>query len=568
MVKIYNSSLETISQVIQYYNVLIFDDAYWQKLWIWKIAEVTYDYHKGTNINETLFVDIWWLSIEQFLESSSDKQQDLLHTSKTKIEVILWKKITLINEVLQLLADRKKIPCFSEEEKIEREIFASAVTEKRDILKYCLLGLNFEAEKAGLILNKTVEEIAELEKEIHKYETQLFGWEICDNQQEVVLAYEYIYNKFIDYKELLSIEQSEELEKYIIKIKNYLPLGYVFKKHIITPKIESKYLWYTLDRADYLLAFNMLVDSFGTLHHIVKSNEHTGSISDGPEWTYFPLHEKFDTITLERFLKLWMHEIETHSVTHNNSLDILWNLRGSNSTKKDEGLAMLMEQLFIYGENILSKHISWIKLLDKNKLEINSYLSKTLMWEILDNTDFLRFLELSEIIDPDTVSPHERFMRLKRNNLNGVQHKDTAYTRGLLQAIDEINLHTLTQWKKWISAEDLFIWKISFEETDKFKQLKNIKQEKWIQLNDLKPIFVSDAVYYIIEHKINGKDDNLNEQDFLKYLQKKYPLLWFINELDLSIYFWKYSRVIWIANILLNTIEKQHHTSIPKTVYN
>jgi hypothetical protein len=39
------------------------------------------------------------------------------------------------------------------------------------------------------------------------------------------------------------------------------------------------------------------------------------------------------------------------------------------------------------------------------------------------------FLFLSEIIDPDIITPEERYKRLKRNNRSGVQHKDTTYTR-------------------------------------------------------------------------------------------------------------------------------------------
>jgi hypothetical protein len=48
----------------------------------------------------------------------------------------------------------------------------------------------------------------------------------------------------------------------------------------------------------------MLIDAFGKMHHIVKSDKNAGSISDGPEGIYFPMNEKFNTITIERFFKL------------------------------------------------------------------------------------------------------------------------------------------------------------------------------------------------------------------------------------------------------------------------
>jgi hypothetical protein len=77
-----------------------------------------------------------------------------------------------------------------------------------------------------------------------------------------------------------------------------------------------------------------------------------------------------------------------------------------------------MEQLFLYGRNLISKHSLGHDYIDKDKLQINGYFAKTLMGEILSNCDFKDFLELSEIIDPDIIPPEERYKRLKRNNRN------------------------------------------------------------------------------------------------------------------------------------------------------
>jgi hypothetical protein len=60
----------------------------------------------------------------------------------------------------------------------------------------------------------------------------------------------------------------------------------------------------------------------------------------------------------------------------------------------------------------------------------------------------------------------------------------------------------------------------------------------------LKPIFVSDAVYYVIEKKLQGLDEHINPKDFLSHLQYKYPLFDFIKELNTEIYFSKNSRVM------------------------
>jgi hypothetical protein len=48
----------------------------------------------------------------------------------------------------------------------------------------------------------------------------------------------------------------------------------------------------------------------------------------------------------------------------------------------------------------------------------------------------------------------------------------------------------------------MFIGKISFDETEKLKRLKNLKKQRGIEIEELLPIFVSDAVYFVIEHTL------------------------------------------------------------------
>jgi hypothetical protein len=43
---------------------------------------------------------------------------------------------------------------------------------------------------------------------------------------------------------------------------------------------------------------------------------------------------------------------------------------------------------------------------------------------------------------------------------------------------------------------------VSFEETHKFKKLQNIFEQSGQTFDNLKPIFVSDAVYYVIDKKL------------------------------------------------------------------
>lgn len=552
----WNNPTKKIEDLIRELNASIFDEKIWKSQHVWKIAEVTYSYDKDTNINETLFWKIWGLNLREYKTLSEDKQKKLLLYSSEKFSDIIHEKLALMKDALYQLNSSEYSELW-QEELLEKEIFESAVIEKMNLLEYCLLSLPFELEKAGVPLDLDEEEISELEKVLLQIDSNLFWGQVKDNPEEVELSYDYFKHILLDKKNNLTKEEQCKLECFLQKVKPHLPKNYQFKKRKKTQKISGKYLSYEINRTDYILAFNMLVDAFGKMHHVVKSDKAAGSISDGPEGVYFPMNEKFNTITIERFFKLWMHEIETHSVTDYNTKWLLWNLRGAKSTEKDEGVAILMEQLFLYGKELLTTDKDWHLLIDKTKVQINGYFIKTLMWELLNSEELMEFLEISEKIDPDIIPPIERFKRLKRNNRAGVQHKDTTYTRGLLKAISHVNLYNSSEWKKWISPSDMFIWKISFQETEKLKKLKQLKKERGVEIEDLLPIFVSDAVYFVIEHTLWWTESDISELNFIEYLKNKYPLFPFSEKIDASIYFGKNSRVHGIANILLKIISNR-----------
>lgn len=156
-----------------HYNHLIFDEDKWKKLGIWKITEVTYSYDRETNINETLFIKIGQLNLDLYIKSNESKKTLLLIKAKKRTEKTISEKIKLINEVLQILQESEFTEC-NIEENLEKEIFESAIIEKLNLLEYCLLSLEFEAEKAGLPLEFNDEELHTLEKEIGQIDANLF----------------------------------------------------------------------------------------------------------------------------------------------------------------------------------------------------------------------------------------------------------------------------------------------------------------------------------------------------------------------------------------------------------
>ena len=352
---------------------------------------------------------------------------------------------------------------------------------------------------------------------------------------------------------------------YLSKINPFLPKSYKYEKKNKAKIISWNFLDLTIPKSDYILWFNILVEALEKLDHIVESNDDVKSISDWPKWVQFPTTEKFEEIQISRFLKLGQHEIETHNVTDHNWRQLLWNLRWANSTEKDEWVAILMEQIFMYWEDLYKTDVDWDYIIDINKVYINSNFIKTLMWELLNDAWLIDFLELSEKIDPDVISPIDRFYRLKRNNKKNVQHKDTTYTRWLFKAINEINLFIKTKWKKWINPEDLFIGKISFDETEKLKNIKKTKIKNWEKIKMIKPLFISDAVYYIVNEKLKWNDWNITWDEFYKYLKGKYPIFQLSKEFISSVSYKTKRNVYGIVDIILKNIWKQQIESITKT---
>ena len=561
----------TLEAFIKEYSDLIFDEEIWKEKELWKIAEVTYSYiydEQKNKLNTTLFISLWELDINKYNNSDLSEKKVLLLNSKKKLEKILLEKKKLIKEAL---TEIKKVDILNKKE-VEsdlREIFINSLLEKNLLIDYCLNWLDFELEKAWLNMEINLEKQYELQKKQIEIDKKLFWWYIKDNPEESKLAYEYIYEKFIENKDKLTSLEIKRLSEYLNKIKKYLPKWYKFQKKEKPKQITWDFLNINIPRKDYIFSFNALIESLKKLEHIAESNEEVKSISDWPKKVQFPTWEKYNSMNMLRFFKLGNHEFETHSITDYNSHQLIWNIRWAWSTEKDEGLAMLMEQLFIYWNNLYKKEISinWkeVYIIDIDKIQINSYFTKTLMWEILNNDELIDFLEIVEKFDPDVSNFKDRFDRLKRNNKFWVQHKDTTYTRWLLKAINQINTYILSEWLKWINPEDLFLWKVSFKETEKLKNILKKKEKQGKSIEIVKPLFISDTVYFIIKEKLEWnawditiKKWNISWEKFYKYLKDKYKIFDFTKEEINTISYKTKRNIYWILNVMLKNIWKSN----------
>ncbi len=487
---------------------------------MWKIAEVTYSYYseEDFDLNKTLFCDIWEANLREIKKASPEKRKEIILKANEKLTEKINKKLELIDTYLEKI---KNIKTESKEEKYEIEIIINALEEKKDLLNYCLNWLPYELEKAGI---KVEFDSKLIDKKQRFLDKKIFWGQVKDNPEEVARSYEDIKEVFDKNKKNLNKEEKERFENYLEKAKKLLGKNYVYKKKRKPRSLIKKYEDIKIRDSRYIPWFNLFIEALNWLKHIASQNDEVWSISDWPNSIEFPNNEKFRVFSLPRFLKLNAHEIETHSITDHNQKEIFWNLRWAKSTEKDEWLAIFMEKMLEHGKGIFTKdEKTWKWIIDKNKISIPLNFSNILMWEILDNEELLDFLKLKEKLSPQKTSPETIYLRLKRSNKSWVQHKDCSYTRGLFKLVDEVNKYILSDWKEWIKFEDLFLWKVSFDEINKLKYIKEQKEKKWKKLNIKKPLFASDAIVYFLEKR--NKWEEIREEWFLKKLEKKYPIL-------------------------------------------
>lgn len=521
------NSSKNVSEILEKLNREIFDE----KIWIWekmrKIAEVTYSYDntqkinwKEVSINATLFSEIWWLDLKNFWNlRNEEKIKNLKISALNLISKIEEKK----EKILKNIEELENIFPEKENEIYKKEIILKALKEKINLFDYCLNWLPFELEKAWIKQDLTEKEIFEINEKQKNLDKFLFWWEVKENKEEVKIVYKKILEDFLKNKEKLTEEEQEKYLFYLKKVENILENEEIFEEEKVE-KPESLLKNFSdkkVERKDYIEYFQNSVNKTWW-NYKVSVNDEVWSISDWPNSIEFPNKKEFDTLALPRVLKLEQHEILTHCITDLNNSKILWNLRWANSTEKDEGLAIFMENILEFGNWLLIKDEKSGKMIfDLKKFNLPQNIAWILMWEVLTNEELKDFLNLQEKMWVLNNSPKERFLRLKRSNIDWVQHKDTTYYRGLVKLVEEINKNILSSWKEGLSFYDFFIGKCDFEDTKKMLSINEI-ENNW---KFTRPNFSPDETIFILNWwKISDK------KEFLKYLREKYPFINFIEE--------------------------------------
>lgn len=503
-------------------NSEIFDEQIWIWEKMWKIAEVTYSYDStkkinwnNVSINFTLFSEIWWLDLENFSNLSDNEK--IIQITKAK-DILINKINTKQNEIFKVINNLNSLNLTKKEELYKKEIILKVLEEKLNLFNYCLIWLPFELEKAWIKQNLSKKEEENINKKLKELDKILFWGEVKENSQEVKNIYKKLIKNFEKEKDKLNKDEQKKYLSFLNKIKKYLPKDFDISEDKKPESLLKSFYKKQIEQKNYIKYFNNSLDQLKLDYKAVINNE-AWSISDWPKTIEFPTKNEYKNLNLARILKLEQHEILTHTVTDYNNSKILGNIRWAKSTEKDEWLAIFMENIFEFGEKLLKEdEKSWKQIFDLDKFSIPENIFLVLMWEILNNKDLKEFLSIQKKIWFINKSENEVFLRLKRSNKNWVQHKDTSYYRWLVKVIEELNKFILTDWKEWISFYDFFIWKCSFEDIPKMifinKSLNNWEFKK--------PNFAPDRTIFILKWEKNN--------NFIKYLEKKYPFINFWNE--------------------------------------
>ena len=492
-----------------------------------EIIEVTYSYNKlsdWTNFNKTLFQDFLLLEIDDI--ENEFKNYKTKWTFKYNKRLLLrrlwskvWKKInSTISIIDNYIAWLSALLNLSEGDKIKQDLLIDSLEYTKNTLKMALVWLPFELKKAWLPHNLSEEEIVTKVKELDNLNAKNFWWKISSNPEEVILSYEFLRDKFEIEKEKLSDDEQNEYKKiYLSKIEELLPEDYLYQDKEIEVKNnnepEINILNTKVPREKYIFILKTVFDILDLDFDVIVDER--SSIYDGPTALHIPSSKKYDNLSVKRIVELIWHEIESHSVNLKNNEILLGLFRWAWNLTKEEGLAMVVENL-----------LNGVSLDD---IKTPQHFSKILVAELFDWVALDRFLMLQNKIQPDTWY-EGRLLRLKRLYPMWYvwwQKKDASYWRGVIEVVKFIT--------EWNDIRDLYLWKTSIEDIPKIKKLMQLK---WISYNDLHlPIFIWELVLFLFNAEDNNKNSRnkiiVTQENFVVYLKDKYP---FINFDDIEIH--------------------------------
>lgn len=492
------------------------------------IIEVTYAYAdlwNGKFLNKTLFWTLLWREyIEdktQTKELNKQAEKDFWKNIWENIaEVYAKAKSKLLLKKSLVIKYKELLQPFLKENTPRVQILLWSLEYVSNILDLTITGLPFEAQKAWIPHNFSQEEISERVKKLEEIETKLFGWNVRENEYEVRGSFEVLTKLFEKQKTKLTSEEQERFASYLQKLKQ--TFSYITDS-TQNDKNESKnsktfdILSREIPREDYVKVLKLAMEIYWIEKPVII--EERSSIYDGEDYLGIPESDWYKTLKLTRVLQLIQHEIETHYIIEKNNSQTLWKFRGSWNLQREEWTAKVAEWTLQW-KTLDSFWIQWA-------------LPDILFWEILSWDDYKDYLELFAKMDRDKMTfwlalkdPKTTFLRRKRNyplDYKWVQHKDTSYNRWERQVVNFLQ-------NNW-DVKDLYIWKVSFEDIAKTKEivaLENIKIMYPLLIWELLQYTLLLRESWMMQKELmdkNFKPLKFNENDFWDYIERKYPFL-------------------------------------------
>ncbi|MFA6255694.1 MAG: hypothetical protein WC606_00795 [Candidatus Absconditabacterales bacterium] len=442
------------------------------------IFEITfaYDTKEGKSFNRTLFTDFAGLSVKNSKEELFTRTNQLLHIKKNYIQQSR-------NDLLKLSKLEGK-----------SEILLGTLDYIEKIIDLTILGLPFEIEKIGYPLPLSPQEVEEKTWKMETIERDLFGGNIRENPLELVNCYRSLKAKIDKKLPTMTDDKKQICDKLLTSIKQspaFIDIEGIFKnRQKDTRTMNYKKMFEDnqtlfekkINRENYIRIFELVLAMYG-INKPVEIDERS-SIYDGDDALYIPSSKEYNTLSIQKILKLIQHEIERHMLSLENNEGNVGGFRGGYNLFMEEGSAMIMEGtlegkgLSEYGGTSVS-------------------LPNLLAGEILPGDEYKKFLSIFSKKDVEM----ERKKRLYPQHYRGVQHKDTVYTRGPKAVIEYI-----TQGG---NPKDLYIGRLQAKDIAKVSEKKNIRY----------PQLVSEV---IIQKLINK---HINDSEFKNFIAGKYNFI-------------------------------------------
>lgn len=271
-----------------------------------------------------------------------------------------------------------------------------------------------------------------------------------------------------------------------------------------------------ISREQYIEIFTLAIEILG-LDGVEVVLKDVKNISVSPTAINIPSKDpSYDILTVKRIIGLISHELERHAIWNANNKALVWNLKSLSYLWQEEWVAHIMEHLALW--------------YDLHHMPLNRYMPRMLAWEVLNWSDFKRFLGIMNTLDGQSIDIDNFFKRFKRwrnYDLPWVNPKEKLYGIWALEVIDQL--------QKGTNPLSFFLAKNSSDEQEIINNIVLWENEVMdSETLDSKGIVLPLMLGDLIRFKLLSQpeeDESKFLRGFMKYFHERYwelfEKLWF-----------------------------------------